>query len=83
MDLADIYAQAYDLWYAGKRSEAFEMFSLVPGFGKRHPGGGRAGDKVAAAQSPPFKETKTLATPTLSPALPLTVNTGLLTSRRS
>ena len=28
-DLADIYAQAFDLWYAGKRSEAFDMFGRV------------------------------------------------------
>jgi dihydrodipicolinate synthase/N-acetylneuraminate lyase len=29
VDLADLYAQAYDLWYAGKRSEAFDMFARV------------------------------------------------------
>ena len=28
-DLADVYAQAFDLWYAGKRSEAFDMFGRV------------------------------------------------------
>jgi dihydrodipicolinate synthase/N-acetylneuraminate lyase len=33
VDLADIYAQAFDLWYAGKRSEAFDMFGRVLCFG--------------------------------------------------
>jgi 4-hydroxy-tetrahydrodipicolinate synthase len=33
VDLADIYAQAFDLWYAGKRSEAFDMFGRVLSFG--------------------------------------------------
>ena len=28
-DLADLYAQAYDSWYAGKRTEAFDMFGRV------------------------------------------------------
>ena len=28
-DLADIYAQAFDLWYAGKQTEAFDMFGRV------------------------------------------------------
>lgn len=28
-DLADIYAQAFDLWYAGKRTAAFDMFGRV------------------------------------------------------
>jgi dihydrodipicolinate synthase/N-acetylneuraminate lyase len=28
-DLADIYAQAFDLWSAGKRSESFDMFGRV------------------------------------------------------
>ena len=28
-DLADIYAQTFDLWYAGKRTEAFDMFGRV------------------------------------------------------
>jgi len=33
VDLADIYAQAFDLWYAGKHSEAFDMFGRVLCFG--------------------------------------------------
>ena len=33
VDLADLYAQAFDLWYAGKRSEAFDMFGRVLCFG--------------------------------------------------
>jgi 4-hydroxy-tetrahydrodipicolinate synthase len=33
VDLADIYAQTFDLWYAGKRSEAFDMFGRVLCFG--------------------------------------------------
>jgi dihydrodipicolinate synthase/N-acetylneuraminate lyase len=28
-DLADIYAQTFDLWYAGKHTEAFDMFGRV------------------------------------------------------
>jgi len=31
-DLADIYAQAFDLWYAGKKSAAFDMFGRVLSF---------------------------------------------------
>jgi dihydrodipicolinate synthase/N-acetylneuraminate lyase len=33
VDLGDLYAQAYDLWYAGKRTEAFDMFARVLCFG--------------------------------------------------
>ena len=33
VDLADIYAQAFDLWQAGKRTEAFDMFGRVLTFG--------------------------------------------------
>ena len=29
VDLADIYAQAFDLWFAGKHTEAFDMFGRV------------------------------------------------------
>ena len=32
VDLADIYAQAFDLWAAGKRSEAFDMFGRILSF---------------------------------------------------
>jgi 4-hydroxy-tetrahydrodipicolinate synthase len=31
--LADIYAQAFDLWHAGKRQEAFDMFGRICAFG--------------------------------------------------
>jgi dihydrodipicolinate synthase/N-acetylneuraminate lyase len=31
-DLADLYAQAFDLWDAGKRTEAFDMFGRVLSF---------------------------------------------------
>ncbi len=31
--LADIYAQAFDLWHAGKRREAFDMFGRILAFG--------------------------------------------------
>ncbi|MGA2725189.1 MAG: dihydrodipicolinate synthase family protein [Bryobacteraceae bacterium] len=33
VDLGDIYAQTYDLWSAGKHSEAFDMFGRVLCFG--------------------------------------------------
>jgi dihydrodipicolinate synthase/N-acetylneuraminate lyase len=29
VDVADLYAQAFDLWFAGKRTEAFDMFGRV------------------------------------------------------
>ncbi len=29
VDLADIYAQAFDLWVAGKRTEAYDMFGRI------------------------------------------------------
>ena len=32
VDLADIYAQAFDLWSAGKHTQAFDMFGRVLGF---------------------------------------------------
>lgn len=32
VDLADIYAQAFDLWFAGKRTEAFDMFGRILSF---------------------------------------------------
>ena len=31
--LADVYAQAYDLWHAGKRQQAFDMFGRILAFG--------------------------------------------------
>jgi len=30
--LSDVYAQAYDLWHAGKRREAFDMFGRILAF---------------------------------------------------
>jgi hypothetical protein len=30
--LADVYAQAFDLWHAGKKREAFDMFGRVLAF---------------------------------------------------
>jgi dihydrodipicolinate synthase/N-acetylneuraminate lyase len=31
-DVADVYAQTFDLWHAGKRAEAFDMFGRVLSF---------------------------------------------------
>jgi len=33
VDLADVYAQVFDLWMSGKRAEAFDMFGRVLCFG--------------------------------------------------
>ena len=35
--LADVYAQAFDLWHAGQKREAFDMFGRVQAFGSITP----------------------------------------------
>jgi hypothetical protein len=58
VDLADLYAQAFDLWYAGKRSEAFDMFGRVLCFGSVTQTVGAPQKYVLVARGV-FKNTKT------------------------
>jgi 1-pyrroline-4-hydroxy-2-carboxylate deaminase len=58
VDLADLYAQAFDLWYAGKRSEAFDMFGRVLCFGSVSQTVGAPQKYVLVARGV-FKNTKT------------------------
>jgi hypothetical protein len=32
VDLADVFASAFDLWHAGKKREAFDMFGRIQAF---------------------------------------------------
>lgn len=57
VDLADLYAQAYDLWYAGKRSEAFDMFARVLCFESVTQAVGAPGKYVLVARGV-FKNTR-------------------------
>jgi dihydrodipicolinate synthase/N-acetylneuraminate lyase len=57
VDLADIYAQAFDLWYAGKHSEAFDMFGRVLCFGTISETVGAPGKYVLVARGV-FKNTR-------------------------
>ena len=57
VDLADIYAQAADLWYAGKHSEAFDMFGRVLCFGTISETVGAPGKYVLVARGV-FKNTR-------------------------
>ena len=45
--LADVYAQAFDLWHAGRRVEAFDMFGRILAFGSM---GGGANNAVLIAR---------------------------------
>jgi dihydrodipicolinate synthase/N-acetylneuraminate lyase len=56
-DLADIYAQTFDLWYAGQRSEAFDMFGRVLCFGTISETVGAPGKYVLVARGV-FKNTR-------------------------
>ena len=58
VDLADLYAQAFDLWYAGKRTEAFDMFGRVLCFGSVSQTVGAPQKYVLVARGV-FKNTKT------------------------
>ena len=57
VDLADIYAQAADLWFAGKHSEAFDMFGRVLCFGAISETVGAPGKYVLVARGV-FKNTR-------------------------